>query len=492
MINDLLVSRFEEMTHKYYSLFVNGNWRWPDLKVITEFEFLIDDFIEMSELDPIDRVNLEKISISIADKIRLDKIIFFYSTFRYFRNNLLYNDNYEEWSRQIYQMNIQINIMRIQFRHKMALGSSEDAYYFSRGQEMIEAIDTFASREEKKEIDYTPILYVLLNYAQSMLEYIRYFEQSDYGMPDYENVVALSKKCIKALKKLCFNFEKIKSDLKNNIKLKMFIVAFVDEYNKVILGNNEVKIKKKIYDIKNSSIVPNNIWALRNIYDLDKEYFAEYFEKNSDEYDRRYNSLYEESKIMYLRDCIRFEKLRKTNRVGILKLPAIRNEVDISWFDINKYISGYSESATVEVTEGEIKKMQKYNDEVLRTKIANIIKNIDKHVVYRESMKAHGVYEIADMELPIINPSREKYYICIPVKSGVEISSKVNEAITYQVFRPFTYFGHKAIVVFISAKDVTEPFYNSVKRAKANLNFEIFVLAGKELAKVLKFNHQLD
>ena len=76
------------------------------------------------------------------------------------------------------------------------------------------------------------------------------------------------------MKKLCFNFEKIKSDLKNNIKLKMFIVAFVDEYNKVILGNNEVKIKKKIYDIKNSSIVPNNIWALRNIYDLDKEYFV--------------------------------------------------------------------------------------------------------------------------------------------------------------------------------------------------------------------------
>mgnify|MGYP007128253267 CR=1 FL=1 len=81
------------------------------------------------------------------------------------------------------------------------------------------------------------------------------------------------------MKKLCFNFEKIKSDLKNNIKLKMFIVAFVDEYNKVILGNNEVKIKKKIYDIKNSSIVPNNIWALRNIYDLDKEYLQNILRK---------------------------------------------------------------------------------------------------------------------------------------------------------------------------------------------------------------------
>ena len=90
--------------------------------------------------------------------------------------------------------------MRIQFRHKMALGSSEDAYYFSRGQEMIEAIDTFASREEKKEIDYTPILYVLLNYAQSMLEYIRYFEQSDYGMPDYENVVLCQKNVLKLWK----------------------------------------------------------------------------------------------------------------------------------------------------------------------------------------------------------------------------------------------------------------------------------------------------
>lgn len=95
------------------------------------------------------------------------------------------------------------------------------------------------------------------------------------------------------------------------------------------------------------------------------------------------------------------------------------------------------------------------------------------------------------MELPIRTQNGETYYMCIPVKSGVEINSKVKEEITYQVIRPFTYFGSKAIVVFISAKPATEAFYNYIKRAKANLNFDIYVIAGVELAKVLKYNNQL-
>lgn len=60
------------------------------------------------------------------------------------------------------------------------------------------------------------------------------------------------------------------------------------------------------------------------------------------------------------------------------------------------------------------------------------------------------------------------------------------------MIRPFTYFGHKAIVIFVSAKEVTEPFYNYIKRAKANLNFDIYVIAGKELVKLLKYNKQID
>lgn len=98
----------------------------------------------------------------------------------------------------------------------------------------------------------------------------------------------------------------------------------------------------------------------------------------------------------------------------------------------------------------------------------------------------------SDIDLLIVTDDfTDTYYICIPVKSGVEITKKVTEDIAYQVIRPFTYFGNKAIVIFISAKEATEPFYNYVKRAKANLNFDIYVIAGKELVKLLKFNNQI-
>ena len=82
-------------------------------------------------------------------------------------------------------------------------------------------------------------------------------------------------------------------------------------------------------------------------------------------------------------------------------------------------------------------------------KIANIIINVDRHTVNRECEKPHTGMEIADMELPIRTQNGETYYMCIPVKSGVEINSKVKEEITYQVIRPFTYFGIKASVLLI-------------------------------------------
>ena len=487
MITAFLISQIEELVQKYYSLYKNEELKWRELKRLTEFEFLLEDFIEMCDLDPIDKINLERMSNNIADKLCVDRIIFYYSSFYYFHNKIAYNDTYRDLSKDIYQMNIQINIVRIQIKHNKVNGCSEDDYFFrSRGRELINAMEILCKKGQKDNIDYNAIVYLLLNYIQTLLAYIKSGD-TNY----YDSACELIERGMRVIREFCTKFSLIQEEVKRNIKLKMFIFSIYAEYKKIICNEENLDWSDKVNKIEQSKIISNNIWAVRNVYDLDKNYFVRYFEEHLLDFDVVYNKLYEESKIVYLRCCIRWIKETLQNRINILKLPSFKDEFDKSWFDINDYISGYNESATTIISSTDITTVQSYNDEILRKKIANILINIDKHVINRECVKAHGVFEIADMELPIRKSFGDTYYLCIPVKSGVEIAKKVTEDITYQVMRPFTYFGHKAIVVFISAKEATEPFYNYVKRAKANLNLDIYIIAGEELVKLLKFNGQV-
>ena len=490
MNEEEVVSQIETFVHQYYSLYRERNLKWGELKKITEFEFLLDEIIEMCNLDPIDKINLMRISQCISDKIRFDKIIFYYSSFHYFYNQIAYNDTYGDISKLVYQINIQINIVRIQIKHLMITGCSEDDYFFdSRGRELVSAIEIICKKGEKPDVNYNSVIYLVLNYVQALLEYL---ESGDKHY--FDSACALAKRCMEIIKKLCSTFTQIQISTKSNVKLKMFIIYIYDYYLRIVEKSNLNldSWMEKLKCIENSDIVLNNIWAAKNIYTLDEKYFIEYFEKYLLSCEGFYNTLYEDSRMMYLRNCIRWMKVKNINQIRVMKLPSINESLDKSWFNIDDYLNGYSRSSTIEITDNDISIVEGYSDEILRKKIANILKNIDKHIIDRESRKPHSGYEIADMELPIRRKAfMDTYYICIPVKSGIEISKKVPEDIAYQVIRPFTYFGNKAIVIFVSAKEATEPFYNYVKRAKANLNFDIYIIAGKELVKILKYNSQI-
>ena len=360
-------------------------------------------------------------------------------------------------------------------------------FFESRGRELVSALEILYKKGEKDSVDYNAVLYLLLNYLQALLEYIK------SGDKNYcDSVCNLAERCMNVLQDFCTTYMQLQSDVKKNIKLKMFIYTLYNEYISLFSVKGDYEWIDRISKIEESEIIINNIWAARNIYDLDKEYFSYYFEEYLSDYDVFYKSLYEDSKMVYLRCCIRWINEKQLNKIDILKLPPLNEKIDKSWFHIDSYIKGYTESASTSISEADVAVVQNYNDEILRKKIANILINIDRHVINRESVKPHGVFEIADMELPIRKSFGDTYYLCIPVKSGVEIAKKVTEDIAYQVIRPFTYFGNRAIVVFISAKEATEPFYNYIKRAKANLNFEIYVIAGDELVRLLKFNGQIE
>lgn len=484
MRKELYAEVMSNMIQKYWAISKN-EMKWGDKKRLAEFELLLDDFIRLGKFAPIDLVAMQRISYDIADTLRRDQIIFYYSSFHYFFNAILHRDEMSEIGKIIFQINIQITIMRIQIQHGHISGCSEDDYYFKgRGTELIDAIAIIFERGEQEYV-VPAVLYLLLNYLQSLLEYL----QSDNDW--YRDVVVKNAtKCMELVKGFC-EVEHIKEDIKQNEKIKSFIYKVAYMYN-VLFDKSIDGIMEKVSAFEKSKVFSNDIWALNSIYYINKEKFNSVSnELLSDE--SEYEKLYEDAKPIYLKNNMYWLYENGDNSFDVIKLPDIQRDEDNTWFKMEYYFKGYEESFDIEITDEDINTLNGYNDEKLRSKIAKIIVNIDPHTVERESRKSHGPLEISDMELPIRHQERfTTYYLCIPVKSGVEIRNKVDESITYQILRPFTYFANRAVVVFVSAKEASEAFYNCVKRAKANLNFDIYMLEGKTLAKILKYNNLLD
>lgn len=94
------------------------------------------------------------------------------------------------------------------------------------------------------------------------------------------------------------------------------------------------------------------------------------------------------------------------------------------------------------------------------------------------------------MEVPIMYKGKE-YYLCMPFKSGVEITGKtVPVDVSYQIVRPFIEFRN-CIVVFVTAKKCSENLMNYIKKIKDSLNWPIEVIEENVLASLLMMNGEL-
>ncbi|AJO20838.1 hypothetical protein SB48_HM08orf00063 [Heyndrickxia coagulans] len=336
--------------------------------------------------------------------------------------------------------------------------------------------------KDENEI-FIPAFYTLLNYHQAIMEYL----ESDNKTYEME-----AEKIIEEINSIINLFFK-KSSIKNRIEIDYQLKLFLE---------NEVKRykiwKKENYDYKRINIkgfkVYKNIskknWAFLSLYNINSEEFCNQFEIDfRNMYENQLDKLKDIEQIILLRNCVNFFFWIKDNKIDKLNIPVFEKFNSNNWFKLSDYFNGYEQINSILVTDEDRKKIESWDDNELRKKVGKTIINIDPNIIAKECSKPHGVYEIADMELPIKNKDNyNTYYLCMPFKSGKEIKGKVKEDLTYQVFRPYTYFGERAIVVFISVKEATEPFYNSIKRAKANLNWEVHTIIGDTLIKLLKYN----
>jgi hypothetical protein len=152
----------------------------------------------------------------------------------------------------------------------------------------------------------------------------------------------------------------------------------------------------------------------------------------------------------------------------------------------------YRDIPSVTVDSDDIARLHGFDDARLRKAVASILQGVDPVAAQREADKPHSPAEIADMELPVTIDGK-LYYLCMPFKSGIEIrDDRVPVGIAYQVIRPFMFFPHNGVVVFITAKPCSQYLLNYIKAARGTQGWSIEVIQHQELAKLLKLNDLLD
>jgi len=142
------------------------------------------------------------------------------------------------------------------------------------------------------------------------------------------------------------------------------------------------------------------------------------------------------------------------------------------------------------VTPEDQNKLVSMNDGEIRALLCSLLllnPNLDestKAIVINESKKPHSGYEISDMDIPITIEGK-KHFVCLPVKSGVEIKSpSVPSDYLHQLTRPFLLYPF-ASCIFITAKPCSQPLRNQIN-ALIQKQFPIYVIENQTLIRLFK------
>ncbi len=466
----------------YYNNLLKSKPSYPQIKELCEFVFLLKEIQQNTVLKAENYVLISRFIKNIASNAYVfDKIFYFTSLYKLPQE--FYDGDSSRVGYATYNANIDISIMRVQMREGMVQGSSEDDYFFERGKSgLVRAMNNLLNHCDKLD-SLIPAFYSVLNYLQAMIEYLE-MEPKLY----IDEANDLANNCLEIVKRFV-EVKDVATSLKCNFQLNLFLISVIYRCENYYKEKFDF-VNKEIGDFYKLKSNTKKIWSYFSLISIDFQEFKDKFPNDfKEEFSREYKVFNHIEKTILLRNCVALLKSEGKIDLTDLNIPVCEEFKINEWFTMKSYFKGYGLHTSIKLEEEDREKVLSFNDYELRNAVAQIIINIDKSVIDREKSKPHGVYEISDMELPI---RKEVWgstnYLCMPFKSGREIKNKVTEEISYQLYRPFANFGNSAVVVFISPCEGTEPFYNAIKRATANLHWTIHTIMGDSLIKLLKYN----
>jgi hypothetical protein len=338
--------------------------------------------------------------------------------------------------------------------------------------------------KRKLEDIFLPALYVLINLAQTLSEYI-FSSDTQYKVKSKELLFEVNK-WLSTFKQL----PAASNILSQNLQLSLFTATQQQRINHIFEVKDNIKIPTIIEMPKVK--MENTLRILTSLFYLDKDLFIQFFEAEFSNIINDINRSRDGLNNFLFLQCLTLycSLTAKFDSIDLSLNPITKSKIDVE-NSLGSIFSNYAVSQKEKISNDELTLLLGYNDAVLRTKLANTIVGVDKQILDRESRKPHGVFEIADMELRI-QLNNERFFLCMPFKSGIEIRNPtVPESIAYQIFRPFIHFDN-AIVIFVTAKRCSQNLLNYIKRMQDKLGWGIAVLENEELAKLLKANGQLN
>lgn len=449
-----------------------------EVRLINEALNSLSFVIQNLNIEPHQKVILQK-TYRIALDVAYEKL-FYYSSY-YYSYEEISKGKLNKQQKSLFQINVStatmISVIEGYNNGITGIGGSTDNYYAERMIRVLWALK-YVLKNSLEEL-FIPSLYVTYNLSQSLSLYI------ESGHQEYsEKAIDLLNSVQEILSKF-HSLDSVKRILSENTQLDIFRI-YQNWKQECVLAKEKTSINIEIsnFDKLKSE---NSLRILSSLYFLDKKQFISLFEE-------KFNLVVSEiskqriglNNFLFVKNLAHYMFLNGNEPIELDLDPLRKGNLDFSKY-INDVFKDYNQSANISLSEDELPKLLNYDDDTLRAKVAETILNVDKHILNRESKKPHGVSEISDMEIPI-RLEDEHYYMCMPFKSGREISSNtVPVGISYQIFRPFLHFDN-CVVVFVSAKRASQPLMNYIKKMQSKLGWNIAVIENEELAKLLKQN----
>lgn len=264
------------------------------------------------------------------------------------------------------------------------------------------------------------------------------------------------------------------------------VEALLDTYKK--LGN---QLEGEIADLK----AYNSILSLCDLYYLNKEkfisLFEKVFEKVSAKVDWVNRPFYIRMLLFYLEETgIGAEPIK-------LKIRPTFNPSNVDEITEKLFPEYFLNKDQLTITADEIAKLMTFTDTEIRTKLAAILQRSkyispsEKEGLPAESKKPHTGGEISDFEVCMEIGSHNLLHICLPIKSGREITTSVPENYAYQILKPFVRLYDRCAVIFVTARRCSQALDGYIKQLKALYGFPIDVIQEEYLCRIFKFYDQL-
>lgn len=453
-----------------------------EVRLINEALSSLSFIIQNLTIEPHQKVILQK-TYRIALDVAYEKL-FYYSAY-YYSYQKISKGELNEQQESFFQINVNtatmISVIEGYNSKTTGIGGSTDNYYAERMPRVLWALECVL-KKSMEEL-FIPSLYVIYNLSQSLSLYL------ESGHTEY---LDKAKQLLKSVVDLQYKFHSlasVKRILSENLQLDIFRI-YQNWKQEIVLEKQLSPISIKISNFENFK-GENSLRVLSSLFFIDKVQFISLFES-------KYSQITSEiskqkiglNHFLFVKCLANYLFLTENQPIEFELNPLNKGVLDFSKH-ISNIFNNYNLSANIILTGDDLPRLLNYSDDQLRDKVAQTILGVDKHILNRESQKPHGVSEISHMEIPI-RLEGELYYMCMPFKSGREISSNtVPVGISYQIFRPFLHFDN-CVVVFVTAKRSSQNLMNYIKKMQSKLGWNIAVIENEELAKLLKQNGLLN